>query len=308
VEKFARGVFFFALGLGKKVLIANPVGALADAAFRAESLPWIDAWYGIFSYAFQIYFDFSGYSDMAIGLARLFGIRLPMNFNSPYQARNIADFWRRWHITLSRFLRDYVYIPLGGNRHGVARKYLNLFLTMLIGGIWHGAGWTFVIWGALHGFYLLVHHAWRDWRGARSPAAPTRLSLFSARAATFLAVVFAWIFFRAASFAAVLNLLQGMVGRHGVQSNLSRISLTNGWIYTGLLLLIVWFLPNTNQLLARFLPTLDYEEENEKTATPAPHEKLAWTPGPAWALVVVVLAACSVVGLSRVSEFIYWQF
>jgi D-alanyl-lipoteichoic acid acyltransferase DltB (MBOAT superfamily) len=123
-------------------------------------LTLFEAWGGALAYTFQLYFDFSGYSDMAIGLSRLFGIRLPLNFDSPYKATNIIDFWRRWHMTLSRFLRDYLYLPLGGNRKGKVRRYANLMVTMLLGGLWHGAGWTFVIWGGLHGFYLIVNHAW----------------------------------------------------------------------------------------------------------------------------------------------------
>jgi D-alanyl-lipoteichoic acid acyltransferase DltB (MBOAT superfamily) len=311
-DDWSVGLTLFIFGLAKKVLIADRMAEFATPVFRTAqqggNFGLTEAWLGVLAYTLQLYFDFSGYSDMAIGLARLFGIRLPMNFNSPYQARNIADFWRRWHITLSRFLRDYLYIPLGGNRHGPARKYLNLFLTMLIGGLWHGAGWTFVIWGALHGFYLLVYHAWRDWRGERGEAAPTRAGLFGARAATFLAVMFAWIFFRAASFSAVTNLLQGLAGRHGFHSNLSHIPVVNGLILSAVLLLVVWFLPNSNQLLARFSPTLEYEEEGGKKSLPGLSGKLAWKPRPVWALLIAALAVCSIVGLSRVSEFIYWQF
>ena len=145
VEKFGRGIFFFALGLGKKILIANPVGELADTAFRADSLHWLDAWYGVFGYAFQIYFDFSGYSDMAIGLGLMFGFEFAKNFDSPYKSQSITEFWRRWHISLSTWLRDYLYIPLGGNRKGEVRTYLNLMVVMLLGGFWHGASWNFLV-------------------------------------------------------------------------------------------------------------------------------------------------------------------
>ena len=154
VEKFGRGIFFFALGLGKKILIANPVGELADAAFRADSLHWLDAWYGVFGYAFQIYFDFSGYSDMAIGLGLMFGFEFAKNFDSPYKSQSITEFWRRWHISLSTWLRDYLYIPLGGNRKGEVRTYLNLMVVMLLGGFWHGASWNFLVWGAIFGVWL----------------------------------------------------------------------------------------------------------------------------------------------------------
>ena len=145
----------------------RPACALCDAVFDARRhghlrIGLAAAWQGALAYTLQLYFDFSGYTDMAIGLARMFGVKLPVNFNSPYKAPRIIDFWRRWHMTLSRFLRDYLYIPLGGNRKGPARRYLNLMLTMLLGGLWHGAGWTYVVWGGLHGLYLLVNHAWRN--------------------------------------------------------------------------------------------------------------------------------------------------
>ena len=156
VEKFARGVAFFCLGLAKKVLLADPCGRVADAAFGAGSLGAADAWYGVLAYAFQIYFDFSGYSDMAIGLGLMLGFVFPKNFDSPYKAASITDFWRRWHISLSTWLRDYLYIPLGGNRLGAGRTYVNLGVVMVLGGLWHGAAWTFVLWGALHGGWLAL--------------------------------------------------------------------------------------------------------------------------------------------------------
>src|SRR3954464_3369366 len=156
LEKFARGVAFFAFGMGKKILLANPMGHIADAAFSAGPLHWHDAWFGLFGYAFQIYFDFSGYSDMAVGLALMMGFVLIQNFDSPYKSRSITEFWRRWHISLSTWLRDYLYIPLGGNRRGPVRTYVNLMLTMLIGRLWHGASWNFVIWGAIHGGMLCL--------------------------------------------------------------------------------------------------------------------------------------------------------
>ena len=155
-------IFFF--GLAKKVLIADSLSPTASSVFdgaAAGHLPGLtNAWLGTLAYTLQLYFDFSGYTDMAIGLARIFGVRLPINFNSPYQSTSIVDFWRRWHITLSRFLRDYLYIPFGGNRRGKTRRYLNLMITMLLGGLWHGANWTFLFWGGLHGAYLCVNHAW----------------------------------------------------------------------------------------------------------------------------------------------------
>ena len=191
--------------------IANPVfGASADARSTAS-----EAWLGALAYTLQIYFDFSGYSDMAVGLCLLFGIRLPFNFNSPYKARNIIDFWRRWHMTLSRFLRDYLYIPLGGNRHGRARRYVNLMLTMLLGGLWHGAGWTFVIWGGLHGVYLVVNHGWQclrekmRWQRGRAWRARAR---GASVALTLLCVMVGWVFFRAPDIASAQGILASMFG------------------------------------------------------------------------------------------------
>ena len=158
----ARGATFFVLGLAKKVLIADTLSPWVATVFNnAEAVTFIEAWVGALSYTFQLYFDFSGYSDMAIGLGLIFNIRLPINFDSPYKAVSIIDFWRRWHITLSNFLRDYLYITLGGSRRGQVRRYGNLLTTMLLGGLWHGAGWTFVIWGGLHGVYLCINHGWR---------------------------------------------------------------------------------------------------------------------------------------------------
>jgi D-alanyl-lipoteichoic acid acyltransferase DltB (MBOAT superfamily) len=211
----AFGVSIFVLGLAKKVLLADTVGGRADwtfdAALRGEQLSFMEAWIGALSYTLQLYFDFSGYSDMAIGLALLFGIRLPINFNSPYKAHNIVEFWRRWHITLSCFLRDYLYIPLGGNRRGPIRNLYNLMITMLLGGLWHGAGWTFICWGAIHGFYILIHRTWtalKRWMGFNAP--PSLLGGLIGRALTFGSVVIAWVFFRAASMDTALRVLGAM--------------------------------------------------------------------------------------------------
>jgi alginate O-acetyltransferase complex protein AlgI len=159
---FAVGLSIFVVGLAKKVLLADPISVLVGPVFTLGAQPQlVEAWIGALAYSFQLYFDFSGYSDMAIGLSRMLGVKLPLNFNSPYRAANISEFWRRWHMTLSRFLRDYLYVPLGGNRDGARRRYRNLMLTMLLGGLWHGAGWTFVVWGGLHGVYLVLHHGWQ---------------------------------------------------------------------------------------------------------------------------------------------------
>jgi len=206
VEKLARGVAFLCLGMAKKVLLADPCGRVADAAFGAGSLGVADAWYGVLAYAFQIYFDFSGYSDMAIGLGLMLGFVFPKNFDSPYKAASITDFWRRWHISLSTWLRDYLYIPLGGNRLGAARTYTNLGVVMVLGGLWHGAAWTFVLWGALHGGWLALERVLGKQSLYRRLPRPARVGL------TFLIVLVGWVFFRAPDLAAAGRYLQAMAG------------------------------------------------------------------------------------------------
>ncbi|MBA2304839.1 MAG: MBOAT family protein, partial [Acidobacteria bacterium] len=218
VTKFARGVAFVSLGLAKKVLLANPCGKVADLAFDAGSLNALDAWYGVIAYAFQIYFDFSGYSDMAIGLGLMIGFVFAKNFDDPYLAHSMTDFWRRWHISLSTWLRDYLYVPLGGNRKGRARTYINLFVVMLLGGLWHGAAWTFVIWGGIHGALLAFERATGGW-GTRWPA-PLRISV------TFVIVLITWVFFRAADVPTAIRYLGDMAGLgtpHGGASLLAGI-------------------------------------------------------------------------------------
>ena len=199
----ALGLFVFSMGLFKKSVVADTFAIFANAGFDVErNLTFLQAWATSLSYTFQLYFDFSGYCDMAIGLALLFNIRLPINFNSPYKALNIQDFWHRWHITLSRFLRDYIYIPLGGNRGGEGRTYINLFLVFLIGGLWHGAAWTFVAWGALHGIAIVFHRCWQKLN--------FKLNKIIAWIITFNFVNFTWIFFRAKSFEDAMKVIRGM--------------------------------------------------------------------------------------------------
>jgi D-alanyl-lipoteichoic acid acyltransferase DltB (MBOAT superfamily) len=206
------GIEMFLLGLAKKLVLADSLARFADPGFRAAAaghpLSLVEAWVALLAYGAQIYFDFSGYSDMAIGLARMIGIRFPLNFRSPYQARDISDFWRRWNITLSGFLRDYLYIPLGGNRHGEARRNANLMITMLLGGFWHGAAWSFLAWGGLHGIYLIVHQQWRRFGG--------RMGARLAQGITLLAVLVAWVPFRAESLRASWIMLRGLCGAGGV--------------------------------------------------------------------------------------------
>jgi alginate O-acetyltransferase complex protein AlgI len=205
-EKFARGVAFFSCGMAKKILIANPIGHVADIAFATASPAAHDAWFGAAAYAFQIYFDFSGYSDMAMGLGLMFGFLLPPNFDSPYRADSITDFWRRWHISLSTWLRDYLYIPLGGNRKGNTRTYLNLMVVMLLGGLWHGASWNFMIWGGIHGSML----AFERFQGKASPY--RRLPRPLRVAVTFAIVCVSWVFFRAKTLPQAADYTAAMFG------------------------------------------------------------------------------------------------
>lgn len=211
-DNLAEGLLIFLLGLGKKCILADMFGSFADTGFNAAAhgidLTFFEAWYATLSYALQIYFDFSGYSDMAIGLARMMNVRFPLNFDSPYQAANISDFWRRWHITLGAFLRDYLYIPLGGSRVGRLRQAVNLMATMLLAGLWHGAGWNFVIWGGLHGLFLIIHRAYRG----LFPPLPALLG----RALTLTVVILAWVPFRAASLSETLIVFRGLAGLSGV--------------------------------------------------------------------------------------------
>ncbi len=208
MENIARGILIFGIGLFKKVVIADTFAMWADSGFSAGQQPsFIEAWQTSLCYTFQLYYDFSGYTDMALGAALLFNIRLPLNFNSPYKALDIQDFWRRWHMTLSRWLKDYLYIPLGGNRHGSLRTYFNLFATFLLGGLWHGAGWTFVLWGSLHGSALILHRLWSASGRVMNNAAAWLI--------TFLFVNFAWVMFRAEDTEAAGRLLAGMMGLNG---------------------------------------------------------------------------------------------
>jgi alginate O-acetyltransferase complex protein AlgI len=249
LDKMARGVAFFALGMAKKILIANPMGHIADTAFAAGPLHWYDAWFGVTGYAFQIYFDFSGYSDMAIGLALMMGFVLIQNFDSPYKADSITDFWRRWHISLSTWLRDYLYIPLGGNRKGEGRTYVNLMTVMLLGGLWHGASWNFVIWGAIHGGMLAFERA----QGKHSVY--RRLPRTARVLVTFLVVCLSWVFFRAKTLGQARTYFASLFGAAPLTAASEAVA---GPLYTtyhatmlGLAALVVWGLPNTWQFTAR---------------------------------------------------------
>jgi len=329
-ENAAVGITIFVIGLFKKVMIADEIGVYAtpvfDAAAAGVELTALEAWCGALAYTFQLYFDFSGYSDMAIGMSRLFGVTLPLNFHSPYKAVNIIEFWRRWHMTLSRFLRDYLYISLGGNRRGTARRYVNLIITMVLGGLWHGAGWTFVLWGALHGFYVAVNHGWRALRVRLGQ--DLKRSTWWGRACagllTFIAVVIGWALFRAADLTAAVAMLKAMAGfnglvlpdfwlpkwgaagqwlaAHGVQFGDTRDLVTGGlvnWIW--ILLIVVWLAPNTQQLLAAYRPALALFAEHYRG-------RLAWRPTPSYAILAAVLALIAIFNLHKQSEFLYFQF
>jgi D-alanyl-lipoteichoic acid acyltransferase DltB (MBOAT superfamily) len=317
-EDFSVGLTQFVFGLFKKVIIADRISLYAtpifEAAQRGATPTFIDGWIAALAYTFQLYFDFSGYSDMALGLGRMFGIKLPLNFNSPYKARNITEFWRRWHMTLSRFLRDYLYIPLGGNRKGPARRYLNLMVTMLLGGLWHGAGWTFVFWGALHGIYLIVHQAWMKFRGVAKgePHSVAAWTPYASRTLTFLAVIVAWVFFRSADFATSIRMLSAMAGVHGFGFTTS-FKIGTALLSLAVLWIIVWWMPNTQEVLARFKPALEYlapaRARQELITTPS--ALLRWTSWRAtvpWALGLAGVALFIFTQMARVSEFIYWQF
>ncbi|MBV6633041.1 MAG: MBOAT family protein [Alphaproteobacteria bacterium] len=314
----AVGGTLLAIGLFKKIVLADSMAPYANLVFGAagdaHGIPLEAAWIGALAYTFQIYFDFSGYCDMALGLARLFGIRLPINFNSPYKARSIVDFWRRWHITLSRFLRDYLYIPLGGNQCSKQRRYLNLMLTMLLGGLWHGAAWTFVVWGLLHGLYLTINHAWsavmKDTRLAQIIPAPVKIC--ASWGVTMIAVIIAWVFFRAESFDAAIAILHGMTGLSTALEPTLWEGLTNGsaWIwlqFLALAIIAVW-MPNSIELTARYRPVIDVARELRIKLGQAP--KL-WQPTPAWSLAIATIAVISIIQMYRIgdlTEFIYFNF
>jgi D-alanyl-lipoteichoic acid acyltransferase DltB (MBOAT superfamily) len=318
---FAEGITFFAFGLFKKVVLADGVAPLADTAFLAagegQAIAAAAAWSGVLAYTLQLYFDFSGYSDMAVGLARMFGIRIAYNFDSPYKAASVIDFWRRWHMTLSRFLRDYLYIPLGGGRCGAARRHANLLATMVLGGLWHGAGWTFVLWGALHGLYLVVNHGWRAlsarlFPGVRGGA----LGLWAGRLATLLAVMVAWVFFRSPDLGTAFAMLDAMAGGNGwiaegdpllalvaplpaggglAMDLLKRYDDATLHVLAALLMLVAWLAPNTQEIV-------DGAARGGIGSWPR------WRPTLGWSALVSACLLFTISQLSNVSAFLYFQF
>lgn len=267
MANFAGGMLIFCIGLFKKIVLADGVAPYADAVFdpvdKGAVTSSAEAWLAAVAYTLQLYLDFSGYSDMAIGLSWMFNIRLPFNFNSPYRATSISDFWRRWHITLSNFLRDYLYVPLGGNRLGAARRYLNLAATMLLGGLWHGASWTFVFWGGLHGLYLMVNHGFRAIVGVERLRTLDRnwVVKILGWGLTMLSVIVAWVFFRATTFAGAWQILTAMAGL-GAPSDMgfhlwnAGLKLSTGLVWCAALGALVVLLPNSNDIGTRALHIL----------------------------------------------------
>jgi D-alanyl-lipoteichoic acid acyltransferase DltB (MBOAT superfamily) len=289
----ARGLTLFSIGLFKKACLADSVAPYANAAFAiTQGAPHtiLDSWIGVLAYTMQIYFDFSGYSDMALGLALMLGIRLPLNFNSPYRATSLIAFWRRWHMTLSRFLRDYLYISLGGNRRGTLRRYANLFITMALGGLWHGANWTFVIWGVIHGLGLCVNHFWDE--AARRLGlrplrwVPTVIVTGLQGFATFLFVSIAWIFF---------GLNANSVGPITITDDpRSAVALL------AVCLLVVWIAPNSQKIVGYGGLTAPDGSVDSRF--------YVWAPTLIWAFLSATALVLGIVNMSNISEFIYFHF
>lgn len=334
-QTLSVGLTLFFIGLVKKIGLADNVAVYANAVFdaagRGLNLSFWESWCGAFAYTLQLYFDFSGYSDMAIGLAYLFGITLPINFFSPYKAKSIIEFWRRWHITLSNFLKNYLYIALGGNRKGENRRYINLLLTMLLGGLWHGANWTFILWGALHGLYLIINHLWRKIFGTIEEEFSSFKRLLYSRLChviTFFAVVVAWVPFRATNLHTAksmlhsmfslenfslpkailikLPLLRDLVSMLGIQN---RGMFHNGlaewqygiiWIIT-LLMLALWA-PNSTQIMKQYFPAEEHSFLSKSK------NYFVWKPSTIWACATAFAMWVCFILLAEESEFLYFQF
>ena len=331
-DDLSIGFSWFVMGLFKKVLLADRFAPAADSAFAAPaSLHLLNAWMGVLSYALQLYFDFSGYSDMALGLARMFSIAFPLNFSSPYKATSIIDFWQRWHMTLTRYITSYLYNPISvwiyrrrvAQGKKITRKAMATvggFLTMIalpttialfLAGFWHGAGAQFAIFGLLHALYLSVNHAWRIWRGPRPeiPQISAPMAKFRTSASvliTFAAVVLAQIFFRARSIPAALSMLAGMIGLHHAQTAPSAASETSAASIALLAAgyVIIWTLPNTQQILARFRPSLELTRWDLQPTS----IHLSWRPSPAWALALGMILFLTIVKMQDPSTFLYFQF
>ena len=287
------GLIIFAIGLFKKTCLADGIQPLVGPAFGPGSPTFDQAWIGALAYTFQLYFDFSGYSDMAIGISLMFGIFLPLNFNSPYKAVSIVDFWRRWHMTLSQFLRDYLYISLGGNRRGPVMRYVNLMITMLLGGLWHGAAWTFVVWGALHGGYLCINHAWNRFGPEVAPRWQP-VTTFAGAVLTFLAVVVAWVFFRANDVDSAIYVLVRMADP--TRFALGRVEIAN-LTFIAFYAALAWFAPNTQAIMG-------YDHEKRTVGDRRSQAGLR----PWFLYATAAVLAFGILGIQQHSEFIYFRF
>lgn len=298
-KNIALGLFIFSIGLFKKVIIADTFAVWANAGFdTATTLNLIEAWATSLSYTFQLYFDFSGYTDMAIGVSLMFNIKLPINFNSPYKALSIQDFWRRWHITLSRFLRDYLYIPLGGNRKGEIRTYANLITTFLLGGLWHGAGWTFIIWGLLHGIALAIHRMWQSFG--------FKLNKILAWFITFNFVNIAWIFFRAKDFESAMKVLGGMFSLDNIVlpekyfkflAQYNEVYFKFGTVYTNM----SGESKTTTFILIGFLIVLAFKNSME-------FRTIFFRMPLVYTIVLAIVTFYTITNMSKYTEFLYFNF
>ena len=309
LSHFRIGLSIFVIGLFKKVVIADNCALLVTPIFNAASVGMdigtFSAWAAALAYSMQIYFDFSGYTDMAVGISRMFGIRLPINFFSPYKSRNIIEFWRRWHMTLSRWLRDYVYIPLGGNLKGEARRYINLMITMLVGGLWHGANWSFVVWGGVHGLFLAGNHVWNKYVGLTTG--------YFGRFLTFFLVVNAWVLFRAGNY---MNDFQTAQNVYGAMYSWKIGSQNSTYWFLLLTICIAFFWPNTCELMNKYHPVIQSTKNGNKnfqviSFLPAHIIVQRWRPTMIWGVIVGCLATTYLYTVTRSNayiEFIYFQF
>lgn len=308
IDDLMTGGSMFIIGLFKKVVIADSIAQPSTRFFSSvaggAAPDFGDAWFAALCYGLQIYYDFSAYSDMAVGLGRMFGVDLPINFASPYKGGSIIEFWRRWHITLSRFLRDYLYIPLGGGRRGTLRRGANLLITMLIGGAWHGAAWAFVVWGGLHGLLLLINHWWRKTR-LSIRLAGSRAWIAAAYAATLICVMFLWVPFRTADFGVTLVIWKAMLFFEGALMPGAQVGL-RGAAAAIVLLIATLVLPNSYEIMARArlgTPTPGYPATNIDYP-----RWFGWRPVMWWAVALGAMFGIVLVKINDASEFIYFRF
>ena len=306
------GLSIFVIGLFKKVVLADSLAQYADPVFLSASqghdVSFISAWIGSAAYMLQIYFDFSGYSDMAVGLARIFGIKLPLNFNSPYKALSINEFWDRWHITLSHFIRDYIYIPLGGNRNGRLKQSYYLVFTMSIAGLWHGAGWTFVVWGLLHGFCLVINHAWsrvsKSFINSETADSTSLKVVYRLLVLTFL--VFSWVLFRATDLDSAVIIMMAMLDLGSLAEGvLDTVTLENlkQTVTIGLLFLVVLYLPNTYDIFRDHEPAIGYSSSDIYQP-----DAFCWKSNLKFSIGFGLIGLIAILHMHRINEFIYYSF